>query len=360
MLNARTAAFGIIACSLLPLTPGHSQGAPPCRPCEIAVRQVAVLGKDGDGGAISRPPNAAARDSKGRIAIVAFNELPRVYAADGKFLTELGRRGGGPGEFVQPALLRFGANDTLHVADAGGRLANFGPDLRYSRSTVLTGMPHDFLPLGGGELLLSAEISAGGRPGFSLHVQDDAGRIVRSVIRSERQPAGPPARPVGLSPAARAGFWTYAQGEFRFSLWSHGGSMLRTIPRATPAWFVEPRSVPRGSPAAVVRGVAEAGRILWVSTSVPMPDASRQLGSGAARERSLDAVPWDRLFHTMIAALDAETGETIAEHRLPAFATHLLDSSHLLSYALGPDDVPHLVVWELGLTQPRRASPRRE
>lgn len=75
----------------------------------------------------------------GRLVVV--NRSARqllMFSRDGEFLRAIGRRGEGPGEFVDPVELGVMAGDSIVVWDWGsGRLALFGPDGSHGRSVRL-------------------------------------------------------------------------------------------------------------------------------------------------------------------------------------------------------------------------------
>ena len=61
-----------------------------------------------------------------------------MFSRDGEFLRAIGRRGEGPGEFVDPVELGVIAGDSIVVWDWGlGRLVLFGPDGSHGRSVRL-------------------------------------------------------------------------------------------------------------------------------------------------------------------------------------------------------------------------------
>ena len=75
----------------------------------------------------------------GRLVVV--NRSSRqllMFGRDGEFLRSIGRRGEGPGEFVDPIELGVVDGDSIVVWDWGlGRLMLFGPDGSYGRSVRL-------------------------------------------------------------------------------------------------------------------------------------------------------------------------------------------------------------------------------
>ncbi|HSG09951.1 MAG TPA: hypothetical protein VLA36_16445 [Longimicrobiales bacterium] len=90
-----------------------------------------------DVGTLEGPPETqlyrvvdAQRLSDGGVAVLnAGTAEVRIFSADGRHRATLGRRGGGPGEFMAPGGLHPWSGDSLAVWDARGRrITVFGPD----------------------------------------------------------------------------------------------------------------------------------------------------------------------------------------------------------------------------------------
>src|SRR5690606_18121351 len=63
---------------------------------------------------------SSTRLDDGRIAVLnAGSQELRFYGADGRFLDAVGRKGGGPGEFVMPRRLYRVGRDSLMIYDYG-------------------------------------------------------------------------------------------------------------------------------------------------------------------------------------------------------------------------------------------------
>jgi hypothetical protein len=66
----------------------------------------------------------------GRIVIPGRQQSQvRIYAADGRLLRSLGRRGEGPGEFKRPQSAAFAHDGRIFVVDVSQRLTRFAPSL---------------------------------------------------------------------------------------------------------------------------------------------------------------------------------------------------------------------------------------
>lgn len=85
------------------------------------LRELAVLGLEGNQEALLGGPTAVAVDESGQRIFVADNRFVAVklFAFDGSYLGQVGRRGEGPGEYVQPTGIAYDAGQNrLLVRDA--------------------------------------------------------------------------------------------------------------------------------------------------------------------------------------------------------------------------------------------------
>ncbi len=80
----------------------------------------------------------ATRLRDGRIVVAdQYAADLRVFGPDGKLIARIGRKGPGPGEFLNPTWVAQGPGDTLYAfdyAEVTGVLSVFSPDLRFVRS----------------------------------------------------------------------------------------------------------------------------------------------------------------------------------------------------------------------------------
>ncbi len=107
---------------------------------------------------IFQPTSLAATDTM--VFVLDFSEKSvwALRAYYGKMLWRVGRRGPGPGEFVQPAFLRPGLGGDLVVLDQSSRrVTTFGSDGRLKSSVSLVraqGLPEGFCTLPDGKHLV--------------------------------------------------------------------------------------------------------------------------------------------------------------------------------------------------------------
>lgn len=98
---------------------------------EWRVEDVFVAGDDGDA-FVFASVTAMAFGTSGELAVLdgTSAEVLVLSASTGALLRRFGRRGQGPGEFVNPTLISVSASGEIFVYDrrAGDRLSRFGPD----------------------------------------------------------------------------------------------------------------------------------------------------------------------------------------------------------------------------------------
>lgn len=84
------------------------------------------LGPAEDGPAAFSSVGALAVDGRGRIYVLDRQSLEvRLFAADGRYLRTIGRKGGGPGEFKSADGITVDHEDRLWVGDRAGRFSVF-------------------------------------------------------------------------------------------------------------------------------------------------------------------------------------------------------------------------------------------
>jgi hypothetical protein len=107
----------------------------------------------------SHPFHHAARLSDGRWVVPDRSSL-KVFDAEGRFLSAIGRRGDGPGEFRQPRRVCIAPGDSIVAIDQNGsRVTVFSSDGALVRMfTVRDGYPEASGCLGDGSVLTSVDV----------------------------------------------------------------------------------------------------------------------------------------------------------------------------------------------------------
>lgn len=324
------AGIGLVAC-LLGATISTAQervqitSSSSCSGCTIRLTRVVRLGGPSDPSSLARTPTVA-RDSRGRFIVgpTLDGAQLHVYDASGKFLTSVGRRGRGPGEFQRISLVTVSAGDTLHVFDAVNlRHTVLSSDFRTVRTSPLPGRVYAAFPLGRGTTLVQAPARSSDRFGLPLHLINPDGRVVRSYgsLQKTYEPGDVDAEFRPVAQASTAMTWVGHVGRYELGLWDTNGRLVRTLVRGA-SWFRPrekgSRNDPNARPGHWIADLHEdAGRMLWVVVGTAdrswQPPRDRTDG-----ERPLPTVrEAGSLFDTILEVIDPKTGQLLASARDP-------------------------------------------
>jgi hypothetical protein len=298
---------------------------------------------------IGQPPASAAMDSRGRVVLTSYDGLPGLYSSTGAFEKELGSIGSGPGEFRRPIVARFGSADTLFVFDDGlETMSILDPGLKFVRGLRLELAPSDFVPLASHRFVVSAVTSNRRFSGLSAHLLAQDGKVVISFDPFASGAKNSPAiRPPLLVDSLGASAWCIDALDF-VMISCGAGRAGKVVALAKPTGFAA--RVPGGKIASRITAAVYDGTILWTTTSVPRAGWERFFGS-ASSEGSVQSIQWDKLFDTVVQALDARTGQRLAELRFPGYATHFVRGTKILVYHVDAAGVPRLEVFSVSLSK---------
>jgi len=353
-----------------------------------AVRDLAIGGADA-----ARPLSEVsdvAVGADGRIYVVQpAEQTVRVFAADGRFVRNVGRRGSGPGEFRSPRDAGW-RGDTLVVADPYRvRASGFLADGRLAFTLPFVGLG-GFLPralLADGRVLgstpLRSEDVAGGRTRFEelrVTAREARGSVLfaRLELRHHTahvhlEPAGHPVDSYFAQPFSDADLYDVAPA---------GGGVVvlsRPAPAEARGTFTVTRYEPNGRARrlATVRYIPETLRPSVVADTVAryvaMFDAVPELhalGTGrlrAAVVRALHVPPTVPAALAVLAGRDGTTwvlrgrsgaaarwmvfdanGRLLAVAELPpALALYAADRSHVWGVMVDADEVPSVLRYRL-------------
>lgn len=181
----------------------HVKHSVSCSACRVNLEQVAVLGNPADpeqiGGSVGLE-----RDGSGRFFAVSLDRFRVVvFDSTGRYLTALGGKGDGPGEFGMSLGVRsihLGPGDSLYVFSFPQRVSVFTPSLRYARGFLLPGGNSAAGPhvLRDGRIIIGARIPSPERIGLPYHIVDSEGVFLHSFGGIGRVAPGTPA-PLPLS-----------------------------------------------------------------------------------------------------------------------------------------------------------------
>lgn len=306
-------------------------------------------------------PSSVVLDAGGNLVLTSPRlRVPVVYDRRGRYLRELGRHGGGPGEFERVSLLSAGPGGDIYVMDAGlARVTVVGPE----GVGGISGVP-GLLPPGAMAVLQDGSVVLNA---FAMTDSGGALPFVRLTLeRGTMVRFGDPVNDFDLrrrgflrsvlASSRDGGFWAveYLTGVLR----KYGPDLKRTFMRDPPSWFPEgqvnrPPSIGQNGvpPTTFTRAAVEdsAGR-LWIVTTVPSRNWRRFAGEST---RGIDAgrqpSQVSRLVASRIEVVNAKTGELIHSEVVPMMVVHALGGGRFLSYA-DEGDIPSVAVLEVQLS----------
>ena len=200
------------------------------------VRLGSVDGPD----ALAGEPRELVRDSGGRYYMTEWRggERVLVFSPAGRFDSELGRAGDGPGEFRNATGLAVDAGDSLWVVDrAARRTSVFTPAGIYARSFRTPGawtieiMPNGAKVFGGAFVLAGLTVRR-------VAVLAPMGTELRTIGPPTEVLPGVPSSGVRLASRRRGGVWRSDPRAYRVSAWTLAGGCA--------LWTSPPPPLPRG------------------------------------------------------------------------------------------------------------------
>jgi hypothetical protein len=291
------------------------------------------------------------QDAEGRYFVLADDRRSiAVYDEGGKYLTRVGRKGAGPGEFGRAiAGFALGRGDSLFVVDGTRRLSVFDRNLKFARSILLPGAVAGAALLADGSVVLSMSISTSDVAGLSYHLIDPAGKIQRSFgTKRNVTPGSSDASPMPVASIDGKSVWTIDR-DFRVRGWSAGGEPLADLVITDHPWGVAP-PVPdmRGM------GISERARILSEATQA-LPALVSIAGIDEAGQVWLNVIIQhgrqpDEHF---LEVIDPTKREFVTSKKVPRPIVRLVRGRAGLLGAANIDDqgVPAVEVWRLALVR---------
>lgn len=282
------------------------------------------------------------RDSRGRyFAISSDRRSVIAYDSTGHYLTVIGRRGAGPGEFSQSVVsVGSGRGDTLFVLDLGRHVSVFSPSLKFVKRIAVDASPSSAAMLNNGRYVFSSQVRTPARIGYPFHVISRDGSIERSFGEPEAVLPQAPYKPrVIYMSLDEKSIWTLSAHYEVEGWWIDSSKHVRMTITDVPWPLAQPSVIPRVSRGAVLSqrerlvrelnadnvgtarlvlgGVDLAGRV-WVNVFVP-----RNPGGG---ERDC-----------MVEVIDPVAQSVVLSQRVQMNGLSLLRGSPGLAYSISED-----------------------
>ena len=340
----------------------------PCSGCRVELGPPLEL--RAEKGAETEPavsPTAVTNDEHGRFWVATMHQLARVYDPNGKFLTTIGRKGGGPNDYASPVAFLPLPGDSMLVFDFDSAHGNraFVVDSQFHSARTLR-LPGALMPTTAAEwpsrVLLTGPIVGDSSTGFTLHsvsAEQPDMKVVQSFGPGRKPTAssGTIANYQRVTAAKDSSYWCADILRYRISHFAKDGTLLGTIERA-PEWFPLPSGDNDGTPVTApppkIFAIWQApDGLLWVFGRVAgknWQEGWPKLAPGATTI-DLATLRSDKLYATTIEVLDPITRNVVSSAALDEYVSNVLPNGNVAVFAVDSAGVPHLSIRRLTLTR---------
>jgi len=301
-------------------------GEPSCSACSITLEEGTLIGSFDDERWIGDSVRGVITLSTGETVVAGFLSEPLLkYNEGGRFRTELGKVGRGPGELHVTLGLRHLDEDRIAVIQAGritimdaeGSILDEKRASFISSASALRIAPD-------GDILYSEHIPRPGTAGRQLHVFDrDMEHTASFGPVSARDQACAKCRrwAATWSSAHPDHFWTVAPNRYELELWHESGELVRRLVVADSPWFEE-WTGQEGAHAPLTDIFAleeDEDGLLWVTAKVPSEDWESYDGEiPSVIPRNMPpalAAYFANRWDTLIEVVDPAAGRVVARTR---------------------------------------------
>jgi hypothetical protein len=332
----------------------------PCTTCRVTLTTPVTLQGTGSGtdlGSIQ----ALARLADGRYALVSHADAAviAVFAADGRFLRTVGRRGTGPGEFSYLTHLATHGS-TLFAFDARQRrVTALDAQFAVARSAPFPGEIYwGTLPLNDSLLVLNTLVRTRELVGFLAHTVDWNGGIVKSFASTDAGFRFDLDRSVYFRSFARSadgGIWIAPSTSYSLELWTPAGSLRRVLVR-NANWFRDHLGTDGGLPTPdhppaprllAVRTDAQ-GRI-WTLTRIAATGWREALRATVQRNgrTTHEIVDWDRAFDSIVEVISPDDAAVLSSTRFSEPLSHFVGEDGVVMITADRDGFTTVQSWQL-------------
>jgi hypothetical protein len=294
----------------------------------IGFTHMTTLGADSGEAEFSSEPSSMARDSRGRLYLATpfrGSEQPFVFGADGKLIRRLGVTGSGPGEFRLAEAILVTPHDSVYVLDrAQLRLSVFDSDLSFVRQVTIPPFQRAALTAAGRMIVSGIDPRSQTFP-YSMR-RMEPGDSFGPPFGHVNTPCSPAncgsSDPRVLSPGLSGGIVAaWRAFEYRVEWWDDEQRLARDL-RPKSQWFLPYQELqipaPDSPPQPIIFAVGEdsAGRV-WVLGQVAKVDWREKLGAVRQVEGQRVHAGSGRLYDGIVEVLDAQSGQPLAQSRIP-------------------------------------------
>lgn len=292
-----------------------------CRSCVIELSPFASLSIPDSSGRLGAGDNWLTSDTQGRFfAYSADASGFGVFDPRGRLTARVDLYDGDQADSAGIYSILVGPGDSIFVYDGvRDQVTVFSSDLRFGRRFPLRlddGKPRLFM----GDLLLSVGgIRSPERVGYPLHLFNKVGDIVSS-FGAQTSAFRPDVRELiemrEVTSAGPVSVWSGWWNQYRVERWNSSQRVVEIIERQVE-WFEPWWRLPRdesAAPVPILVGLQQVGDTLLVLTRIADRDWRLAAESAGGLSRVEDR---DRVFDTMVEAIDLRKEGVIATARLP-------------------------------------------
>jgi hypothetical protein len=287
-----------------------------------------------------------AMDSRKRFYMTTPDE-PRflVFDSTGRLLKSLGRKGSGPGEYVNGPDVVVGRGDTLYVGDVGFHLMVFAPDLQLVR-TIPLAVLYRPIPLLTGQYGVVALAKGGPRIASQIEIYDGQGRLVKSFGAPTAKDSDPFSIARGsLVEGPDGSLWSPLHTKRVIEQWNPSGELMLSLTREIdPALTTH---ADQRHPVTLTDIAIDPDGRLWVSYRIPTGESRKVM---RATEGGGQAEMEERIYHSLIELIDPAAGKVIASQTFPGSWMRFLSAGYVYTIEESKDGMARLSVLELSVS----------
>ena len=337
-------------------------GTPACDRCELRATRRLTLATDEHDVVLTDAPASVARDSRGTYYVAQRTNPPFAFDSRGRFLRHVGRKGKGPGEVEEALAVLVGPGDSLHVIEFfSGRRSVFSPSGTFVRLMQLQGNVGIAVMLPNGNMAINRGFYEAFRDGAPLQIVGPDGKASPPFGGNQPIPLqGDQQRLTRQLGLARGGnIWAAHYKEYRFSLWSPDGRLVREYERTNDFFRPdEPYVVQtdRTTPPRITSIHEDAAGLVWVTVQVSAPPDQWNAALGEPRPAPNGRTTYPqqmrgRMYHMLIEVFDVAAGTLVASQRFPFSVTDALGDGEYAAYRQDENGVPYVDIWRVELVR---------
>ncbi|MGH7469970.1 MAG: 6-bladed beta-propeller [Longimicrobiales bacterium] len=337
-----------------------------CPTCELIAQPVVRLGAPEGPGSLSGFARAILQDRTGRYWIACEDDIPRVFDANGKFLRAVGRKGKGPGEYIDISALTLLPGDSVLIFDVQNQRASIvSPAFEFVRSVTLpAGRVMEAVSLDWPHrVLVNALYRSPSQVGLPLHIMDYATNVAsfRASFGSKGDlRPGQSAELLRALTSPRSGHvWAADLVRYHLTSFDHEGRIRQTIARDAE-WFpgvtnffsIGTHDKP---PPPKVRVIAEDDRArVWVFAHVAAANwrtawvgIPRNPPGKVVHDAKFPQPPIGKLLRTRVEILSPDLRRVWATGFYNGFVVASLRDGKIAAWSESPEGIPYVHILQV-------------